>query len=333
MSLFGTASALSEVVLTVGTSTVEPTVTRAVMKVVGEVEGCHVLPSRVRSLTRRRRGRGPRLVGLTCPALANRVPVNRPLTGRIAAGVMGTPPWSSHQGGTMTTSSISTSSSPGHATTETDGQRSTTDQAKHVAGVAGEEAKRVAGDVRDQAMGLLDETRNQVQDQSRTQRDRLVETLRAFSDDLEDMAKERGGLASNAAREVAQRARTFGQGLDGREPVEMLDDLRSFARRRPGTFLAGALVSGVLVGRLLRGARDAAQSGTPGSTDETASRDRSLASQDAQTLTATTTPPAPSEQTVTPPEGTAITSDPSGTVGTAGTETSPSELGRPVGGP
>jgi hypothetical protein len=98
-----------------------------------------------------------------------------------------------------------------------------------------------------------------VEDQSRTQRDRLVDTMRTFSNDLDGMAEQRSGLASDAAREVANRVRSFGQQLDGREPTELLDDLRSFARRRPGMFLAGSVVAGVVVGRFLRGAREAAQ--------------------------------------------------------------------------
>ena len=138
-------------------------------------------------------------------------------------------------------------------------QDSAAEQAKHAASVAQDEAKQVAADVRDQARGLLTETRTQVEDQSRTQRDRLVETIRTFSDDLDGMAEQRSGLASDAAREVANRVRSFGQQLDGREPTELLDDLRSFARRRPGTFLAGSVIAGVVVGRFLRGSREATQ--------------------------------------------------------------------------
>jgi len=146
-------------------------------------------------------------------------------------------------------------------------QDSTAEQAKHAASVAQAEAKQVAADVRDQARGLLTETRTQVEDQSRTQRDRLVETIRTFSDDLDGMAEQRSGLASDAAREVANRVRSFGQQLDGREPTELLDDLRSFARRRPGMFLAGSVIAGVVVGRFLRGSREATQtSGQTGST-------------------------------------------------------------------
>lgn len=142
-------------------------------------------------------------------------------------------------------------------------------QAQHVASVAGDEAKSVTSDVRQQARGLVDETKTQVEDQSRQQRDRLVTTVRSFSDDLEEMSNERSGMASDVMREVAQRARSIGDSLDGREPAELLDDLRSFARRRPGMFLAGSLVAGVLVGRIVRGGREAAKndSGSTGSYD------------------------------------------------------------------
>jgi hypothetical protein len=195
----------------------------------------------------------------------------------------------------MTTSSISTSTDPGQTSTAGVSQGSTTDQAKHAAGVAGQEVKQVASDVKTQARGLLDETKNQVQDQSRTQRDRLVDTLRGFSDDLENMAQERTGLASDAAREVSQRARSFGEQLDGREPSELLDELRAFARRRPGMFLAGAAISGIIVGRILRGTRDAAQDATSSGdyTDEdVTTRERPPASSFDRTMTAPATPSA-----------------------------------------
>ena len=194
----------------------------------------------------------------------------------------------------MTTSSMSTSTTFGQPTDDMDGQDSKTeqakDQAKHVAGVATDEAKSVAGDVREQARGLLHETTSQVQDQSRTQRDRLVETLRTFSDDLDGMAEQSSGIASGAAREVANRARSFSQQLDGREPAELLDDLRSFARRRPGMFLAGAAIAGVVVGRVLRGTRDAAQGSTSSGNgyDVAATRERPMTPAYDATVTATT---------------------------------------------
>jgi hypothetical protein len=45
--------------------------------------------------------------------------------------------------------------------------------------------------------------------------------------------------------------------MDQRGVEGVLDDVRSFARRRPGVFLLGAGIAGFAVGRLVRGAKDA----------------------------------------------------------------------------
>jgi hypothetical protein len=45
--------------------------------------------------------------------------------------------------------------------------------------------------------------------------------------------------------------------LQNREPAELLDDVRSFARRKPGLFLLGAAAAGVLAGRLTSGVKAA----------------------------------------------------------------------------
>lgn len=140
------------------------------------------------------------------------------------------------------------------------------DEGKHVAGVAADQARDVAGQAKEQARGLLDDARTQVDEQSRTQRDRLVGTLHSFSSDLDEMASSgSSGLASQLAQEVATRSRSLGAHLEGREPSDILDDVRRFARQRPALFLLGALGAGVAVGRLARGAKQA-ESGTPSST-------------------------------------------------------------------
>jgi hypothetical protein len=137
------------------------------------------------------------------------------------------------------------------------------DEGKHVAGVARNEAQRVASEAKSQVGNLVSEATAQVEDQSRTQRDRIVETLRTFGDDLDKMATQSdGGMAASLAREGASRARTLSSQLDGREPRDLLDDVRSFARRKPGTFLLGALAAGVVAGRLTRGAKDGTSADT-----------------------------------------------------------------------
>jgi plasmid stabilization system protein ParE len=138
------------------------------------------------------------------------------------------------------------------------------DEGKHVASVAAGQAKDVAGEAKAHARNLVGEAQGQLDEQTRTQRDRLVGTLQSFSDDLEQMASsgQAPGLAADVARQVADRTRSLGQHLDGREPSDILDDVRRFARQRPGTFLLGALAAGVLVGRVARGAKDAASDDT-----------------------------------------------------------------------
>jgi hypothetical protein len=137
------------------------------------------------------------------------------------------------------------------------------DEGKHVAGVAQGEAKKVAQEAKSQVSSLLDQATSQVEDQSRTQRDRLVQTLRSFGDDLERMASQsEGGPAAGLVHDAADRARSISSRLDGREPRELLDDVRSYARRKPGAFLLGALVAGVVAGRVTRGAKDAQQGGS-----------------------------------------------------------------------
>lgn len=145
-----------------------------------------------------------------------------------------------------------------------------TDEGKKVAAVAADEAHNVAGEAKDQVRRLVDETREQAHDQATTQRDRLVGTLRTFGDDLDAMASQGGtsGLAAEVARQAAERARSIGSSIDGREPAELIDDLRGFARRRPGLFLLGALAAGVVAGRLARGAASSSSSGSTPQLDQ-----------------------------------------------------------------
>ena len=138
----------------------------------------------------------------------------------------------------------------------------TAEEGKRLGGVAAEEAMNVATEASKHVRGLLGEAQAQLSDQTGTQRDRLVETLHSLTDDLERLAgqSETSGIGSDLARQASQRARAFTQGIEGREPADLLDDVRAFARRRPGTFLLGALAAGVVAGRLARGARSEAGS-------------------------------------------------------------------------
>lgn len=139
------------------------------------------------------------------------------------------------------------------------------DESKRVAGVATDEAQKVVTEAKNQARGLFDDATSQVEAQSKEQKTKVAETVRTFGDDLSSMTSQgegSQGLAGQLVQQVADQASSLASHLESREPRELLDDVRSFARRRPGTFLLGALAAGVVVGRLTRGAKAAQDSHT-----------------------------------------------------------------------
>ena len=146
------------------------------------------------------------------------------------------------------------------------------DESKRVAGVAKDEAQSVVREATNQARGLLDDATAQVDAQSKEQKARLAEVVRTFGDDLHSMSAQddgTSGLAGQLVQQVADQARSVASHLEDREPRELLEDVRGFARRRPGTFLLGALVAGVVVGRVTRGAKDAQDSDSSTGTHDT----------------------------------------------------------------
>lgn len=67
------------------------------------------------------------------------------------------------------------------------------------------------------------------------------------------MASDQPGVASDLVRKAAERSSAVASWLDGRDPGSVLDEAKSFARKRPGTFLLLAAGAGVVAGRLARG--------------------------------------------------------------------------------
>ncbi|WP_405219315.1 hypothetical protein [Agrococcus sp. Ld7] len=153
------------------------------------------------------------------------------------------------------------------------------DAARGVADTAKGEANQVVGEAKRQASQLLDETMHEVRDQAKTQQRRAAEGMRTFGDDLHEMTGSADdSLASQLVGEVAQRVSAAAGWLEQREPADLLDEVKSFARRRPGTFIAIAGIAGLLVGRLARGmVGDAQEQREPeGRTDATAGSSRSI---------------------------------------------------------
>jgi gas vesicle protein len=151
-----------------------------------------------------------------------------------------------------------------------DGQESTTDKAKteakevgrtaaaaggDVAHTAKEQGKEVARETARQARDLYGTTRAQLRDQASAQQRRAAGGIRSIGDEIRSMAEQGGqsGPASELAQQASGRIADVADWIEAREPGQVVDEVKQFARRHPGAFLAGAAILGVLAGRLTRG--------------------------------------------------------------------------------
>lgn len=133
---------------------------------------------------------------------------------------------------------------------------------QHLADEAKAQVKDVAAEAGRQGKDLLDQGRSQLTAQASEQKTRAAGGIRSFGSQLGQMADAaEGGIAADVARTVAQRSTSLASWLDAREPADILDEVKEFARRRPGTFLAVAAAAGLLAGRLTRGVKDASGQG------------------------------------------------------------------------
>jgi hypothetical protein len=142
----------------------------------------------------------------------------------------------------------------------TAGRPPETQESTSTAETAKEEASKVTDEARRQVRDLTGQTRDELTSQARQKKDRAVGGLRSLSDELQSMSSssEQSGMAADLAQEAARRTGDLAGWLDRREPGELLEDVRTFARQRPGLFLTLAAGAGVLAGRLTRGMTQAA---------------------------------------------------------------------------
>ncbi len=169
--------------------------------------------------------------------------------------------------------------------TDADPKEATRQQAEHLKGQAQSAASDVADTAKTEASAVQDEAMHQAKSlasnaqdelasQASTQQQRLAEQSRTVTDDLQRISRgeqPESQLVSQAVSSLAERAESLTRQLETKEPVDLLDDVRRFASRRPGTFLLLAAGAGLLAGRLTRGIRDAGS-------DESQSRNASPAS-------------------------------------------------------
>ncbi|MBP2367757.1 hypothetical protein [Pseudonocardia parietis] len=132
--------------------------------------------------------------------------------------------------------------------------RTAAEAGSNVAGTAADEVRNVADSTRRQATDLLGEARDQMHEQASATQQQAAGGVRGLADELRALSGNGSdGPVADLAHDAAERAERLAGWLEEHEPGDLVEQVRTFARRRPGTFLAGAALAGVLAGRLTRG--------------------------------------------------------------------------------
>lgn len=159
---------------------------------------------------------------------------------------------------------------------------SAVDATKQVAGTAQEQASRVTHEAGRQLSDVLHQGRSEAMAQAQQQQSRAAGGLRSLGAQLASMADGADqGMARDATRQLADRAHQVAGWLEDRDPQGLLDDVRAYARRSPGMFLALSLGAGVLAGRLARGMADRSDGSATASSGSTAASASTAPSTDA----------------------------------------------------
>ncbi|MFR9777328.1 hypothetical protein ACL02O_14885 [Micromonospora sp. MS34] len=155
--------------------------------------------------------------------------------------------------------------SPSSATYESSNGGGVRDQARQVGSEAAnaggavaqttrEQGREVVGEAKRQARNLYGEARDQVTTQAGQQQQRAATGLRSLAEEMRSMAQNGGGAGpvTELAHQAADRVHGAAGWLEQREPGDILNEVKNYARRNPGTFLVGAALLGVVAGRLTR---------------------------------------------------------------------------------
>jgi uncharacterized protein YjbJ (UPF0337 family) len=129
--------------------------------------------------------------------------------------------------------------------------------ASDVAGTAKQQAGQVAGEAVNQLRSLTDEARGQATQQVNNATDKLSTTVRSWAGEVRDLSQGKGDGSSpiaGLAQQLADKGEQLADYISAQGPSGLVQELRTFAQRRPGTFLLGALAAGVATGRLVKGA-------------------------------------------------------------------------------
>ncbi|MFB4354519.1 hypothetical protein RAC69_15300 [Microbacterium sp. LS_15] len=168
------------------------------------------------------------------------------------------------------------------------------EQAAGVVETATAEAGAVAHEAKDQVRDLYRQTREELRDQAVVQQRRVADGLQSVGGELQTMADgAEGGVGADLVRQVSTKVQGVASWIGDRDPGSLLTEVTSYARRKPGTFIAVAAVAGLVVGRLTRALSESAgESGSQARSSEPAGSAAGSDSADAAAA-ASVPPPVP----------------------------------------
>lgn len=135
--------------------------------------------------------------------------------------------------------------------------------ATDVAGTAKESVGQVAGEAVDQVRQLAGQARAQAGEQAANATQKLSESVRQLATEVRDLSQGRAdasGTVAGLAQQLADKGEQLAEYVSRQGPGGLVQELRGFAARKPGTFLLGALAAGVATGRVVKGATAASAS-------------------------------------------------------------------------
>jgi len=142
---------------------------------------------------------------------------------------------------------------------------SAADSAKGVATEASTQTKAVVAQAKDQVRSLADQTKGELMAQADTKTGQAAVGLRTLSEQISALGEGRPDAAGPLPHylQVAQgKVADLASRIERGGPQGVLDDLTSFARRRPGLFILGAVGAGFVIGRVVRSGAAAASAET-----------------------------------------------------------------------
>ena len=130
---------------------------------------------------------------------------------------------------------------------------------------AKDQGREIAAEAGRQAKDLYGRARTEMADQARTQQKRAASGLFAVADEAARIADRGGesGPVTRVVQDASARIAQAGRWLEDREPGQLLDDVKRYARRHPGAFLLAAAALGVVAGRFAKDLTGASNNDQP----------------------------------------------------------------------